>query len=355
MARLFSDADRRRVAVIGTCALASLAAALLCALACYLCTRSVKLALQAGVVCGVCTMAGGAALAVLFAWIDRRRRARISELADRLGRILRDTSSVQTFEDYEEGELAVLANELQKACTLLRDQAHALRRERDALADSLADISHQLRTPLMSMNLALGLLGRSDVASERRRALLRELRSTSDHMNWLVTSLLTLARADAGTLQLTRARVDVAELVEQAIEPLRIAFELADVALEVESPPPGACFEGDAGWSREALANVLKNCLEHTPAGGTVRVAASRDVLAVRIAVADTGPGISATDLPHVFERFYKGEGSSNASFGIGLALARCLVNAQGGSLTAANAPAGGARFTFVFPQVAAV
>ena len=92
--------------------------------------------------------------------------------------------------------------------------------------------------------------------------------------------------------------------------------------------------------------------MEHTPAGGTVRVEASQDALATRIVVTDTGPGIAAHDLPHVFERFYKGEGSAAGSAGIGLALARCLVTAQGGTLSAANDPHGGARFTMSFPHV---
>ncbi len=351
-----SAGDRRLCTVVALgCPAAALLSALLVWSVVYGTTFRVKVSLCAGLAAGLCVLVSCGCLCALFAAVGRRRARRIAGLAERLDLILRDVRSVQGFDDYEEGELSVLANELQKACTLLRNQADALRGERDRLADSLADISHQLRTPLMSINLSLELLGRPDTAPERRRSLVRELRRTSDQMNWLVTSLLTLARADAGTLRLTSAPVRIADLVEAAVDSLRIAFELNEQTLEVALATGDEVFEGDAGWSKEALANVVKNCMEHTPAGGTVRIEASQDAVAARIVVTDTGPGIARHDLPHVFERFYKGEGSAAGSVGIGLALARCLVTAQGGTLSAGNTPRGGARFAMTFPSIRAL
>lgn len=345
--------QRRRTAI---CAVVGA----LCALMAFAVTGAVtygacklpSVALKAAAIAAGCTLVGCGSVVVAVLAQDARRRRQVEQLAERLDVILHDTSSVQTFDDYDEGELSVLANELQKMCVLLRDQAHELRCERDGLADSLADISHQLRTPLMAMNLSVELLGRPDTTLERRRELVRELRELAATMSWLVNSLLTLARADAGTLRLTCAPVPVGDLVKKATEPLGIAFELNGQTLEVACPDEEIVFEGDAGWSREALANIVKNCMEHTPAGGTVRVEATQDVVATRIVVTDTGPGISAADLPHVFERFYKGEGSAKTSVGIGLALARCLVTSQGGTLTAGNAVGGGARFVMTFPRV---
>lgn len=135
-----------------------------------------------------------------------------------------------------------------------------------------------------------------------------------------------------------------------ALAPLAGAFDLRDVACETHVDE-GASFNGDAAWSAEALGNILKNCMEHTPAGGCVRVQASEDAVAFRLSVADTGPGIAAEDLPRLFERFYRGAGSEG--FGIGLALAQALVTAQGGTLRAGNdRETGGARFDLTFPKV---
>lgn len=336
-------------------ALLSLSSAVLAAVACWAVVMATtglgSTALWSASVCFACAFVScGAACAVCLAAMRVRSR-KVAALAERLDAILRDPLCTQSFSDYEEGDLAVLANELQKVTVRLRDQAVDLRRERDLLADSLADISHQLRTPLTSVNLTLDLLGRPDIAPDRRRRLLHDLRSLSGHMSWLVSTLLVLARADAGTLRMARAEVRVADLVDAAAEPLRIPFELKDQRLEVVLATGDERFEGDAGWSREALSNLLKNCMEHTPQGGSVRVEARQDALGTFITVSDTGPGISPVDLPRVFDRFYKGEGSAPLSVGIGLALARCLVGAQGGTLSADNGPNGGARFTMSFPS----
>ena len=149
-------------------------------------------------------------------------------------------------------------------------------------------------------------------------------------VGWLVTALLKLAKADAGAIRVQARPVDAARLVRDALAPLAGAFDLRDVACETHVDE-GASFNGDAAWSAEALGNILKNCMEHTPAGGCVRVQASEDAVAFRLSVADTGPGIAAEDLPRLFERFYRGAGSEG--FGIGLALAQALVTAQGGTL----------------------
>ena len=304
----------------------------------------------AGLIVLVCTAVAGAVILVCSLDGHRRRRREIESLTERVDAVLRDPSLTQRFEDYNEGELAVLANELQKMTVRLRDQASGFATERDALADSLADISHQLRTPLMSMGITAELLADESLDPRRRRELTRDLRRSVDHMSWLMQSLLLLARSDAGTLSFQTARVPLAQLVRQAVEPLRIAFELADVELVLDLPDEGAAFEGDAGWTKEALGNIVKNCLEHTPAGGSVRVEARVDAIAARITVTDTGPGISPEDLPHIFERFYRGKNAAPGSAGIGLALARCLVTSQDGTLTAGNKPDGGARFRMALP-----
>lgn len=301
------------------------------------------------------------ALALVLVWLvaTRSRYRALARMASQVDDILHGERDV-SFERMREGELAILASELDKMQSRLTLANEELARERNALADALADISHQLKTPLTSLALMTSLARRELVAEGAHEAGVERLRTMErleDRVEWLVSSLLKLARIDAGVVRFTRGRVDGTELVARAADPLAVAFDLADVRL-VANVAPGAGFTGDLAWTAEALENVLKNCLEHTPAGGEVRVSCAEDALAFRLCVEDTGPGIAAEDLPHVFERFYRGgekdAGSRGGSevdptgVGIGLALAKSLVTAQGGSIRAGSAAGGGARFDIV-------
>ena len=271
-----------------------------------------------------------------------------------------------------EGELAILTNEIAKLLQKLAISVDQLERDRSLLADSLADISHQLKTPLTSLGLTTELLrkqigGLDGLAADARRDALARVRTIERLQNqvmWLVSSLLKLARVDAGAIKLLHAPVDAEKLVEEAYGPLAIAFDIADVTFD-RTIQPGSTFDGDQGWTAEALRNVLKNCLEHTPAGGIVSVRVQEDALAFRIVVTDTGPGIAAADLPHIFERFYRGadqadgaDGVEPQGVGIGLALAKSLITAQDGRIRASNVTdetgaTVGARFEIAFFKTA--
>lgn len=294
-------------------------------------------------------------LAVLLV-ATRLRYRRIARMAEQVDAVLHGERDV-SFERMREGELAVLASELDKMRSRLELANEDLLREKNALADALADVSHQVKTPLTSLSLMTSLTRGALVADGTHPGEVERLRTMErleGRVEWLVSSLLKLARIDAGVVSFSRGRVDADELVARAAEPLAVAFDLADVELAREVQP-GAGFTGDLAWTAEALENVLKNCLEHTPAGGRVSVSATEDALAFRLRVEDTGPGIAEDDLPHVFERFWRGgeQGAGSevdpGGVGIGLALAKSLVTAQGGQVRASNAPGGGARFDLVF------
>lgn len=312
---------------------------------------------------GASLLAG--AVFLVATWARYRKIARLTERLDGMLHGERTPG----FEDMREGELAILANELDKLMQRLTISNERLERERTLLADSLADISHQLKTPLTSLTITTELVrkrlsrtpdgldadGVAEVSSRLRTAAWLQ-----ERIRWLVSTLLKLARIDAGTVSLARSDVDVAALVDEASSELALAFEIAGVELDVDVEP-GAHFTGDMPWSVEALVNVLKNCLEHTPAGGRVTVRATEDALACRIRVTDAGTGIAEEDLPHVFERFYRGNDAAAASsevnptgVGIGLSLARSLITAQDGCITAGNVHDGqgrvcGAAFDIVF------
>lgn len=316
-----------------------------------------------------CVAATVILLTCVFAVFTHARYQELSLLSSKIDAIPNGDRNL-SFEGMQEGELSILANELDKMVSRLYLTTDQLERESASLADSLADISHQLKTPMTSMSIMCELMKTrvresSNIDEDDARYLLGKLRSVQllqERVRWLVSVLLKLARIDAGVVKLATQQVDAAVVVKEAAESLAIPFDLANVEL-VLNLEDGSSYIGDAAWSREAILNVMKNCMEHAGEGGCVEVSVSHDALACRICIQDTGPGISPEDLPHVFERFYRGEDSGEATatdpsgVGIGLSLAQSLVSAQGGAIKASNArdrdgAVLGARFDIVFFSV---
>lgn len=273
------------------------------------------------------------------------RYRRLQKLSNDLDNLLISATPLP-IREYEEGELSILANQIQKITLRLTEAAETVRADKVYLADSLADISHQLRTPLTAMNLTATMLRSKALSHERRIELVRELQGLLTRTEWLVESLLKLSKLDAGTVVLAKDDITVKSLINRASEPLGIPMDLRNQRLTVQCADES--FTGDLVWTAEALGNILKNCMEHTPDGGTITVTAEETALFTQITVEDTGPGFSEKDIPHLFERFYKGDNASESSYGIGLALARMVITAQNGTIQAMNTDSG-AKFVIKF------
>lgn len=299
-----------------------------------------------GPLCGGLFLLGGAVFMGLHALFTRRRYRDIAAVSADMDRILHGQESVLIGES-DEGELSILRSEIQKMTVRLKENSDALLADKLYLTRAMEDIFHQLRTPLTAMNLEVSLLGREDLPYERRLQLTRELKKQLEHTGWLAETLLKMSQLDAGTVTLRKDTVSVRELAEKASEALVIPMELRGQELRIDARDES--FTGDLPWTAEALGNVLKNCTEHTPEGGTVTMTAAETPLFTQITVQDTGPGFHAQDIPHLFERFYKGKDAGSGSIGIGLAMSRMVIAAQNGTIAADNPPGGGARFTIRF------
>ncbi len=275
-----------------------------------------------------------------------RRYKRIYNLSADIDRLLHGDDENISLNRYAEGELGVLQSEIHKMTVRLREQKQQLVNDKVYLADSIADISHQIRTPLTSINLLVHRLSESGLSEEKRIKLFHELISLLSRIDWLITALLKISKLDAGTVQFKRENVALSELISKTAEPLLVPIELRSQNLSINAEG-GFC--GDVSWTQEALGNILKNCMEHTPAGGRLQITANENALFSEIVISDNGCGIDKEDMPHIFERFYKGKNSDDKSFGIGLALARMIITAQNGTVKAENNPLGGARFTVRF------
>lgn len=294
---------------------------------------------------GVLTLGLCACFGLLTAWDDWRQKRIAHQLCQELDRLLHGANTAN-LDAYTEGAWSVLRSQLLKLMTRLQEQADQLSSDKTQLATFLADISHQLRTPLTAMNLLAAQLAQPELPEDKRRQAGRELRQQLERVDWLISALLRMSRLDAHMVELRQDPVDLAQAIRQAASPLAIAMEVSGQELTISGQ---ASMQGDRAWTVEALSNILKNCMEHTPPGGKISVRLTENPLYAQMEISDTGPGLDPEDLPHLFERFYRGKNAGAQSVGIGLALARRIVAAQNGSVTAQNGSHGGAVFCIRF------
>ena len=262
---------------------------------------------------------------------QRAVSAKVAGLSEYLRRIDAGDYALDV-RDNGEGSFSLLKNDLYKVTVRLREQAELLQKDKTALSNLVADISHQIKTPLTSLGVLADLLA-EDPPKANRRAFVERLRAQLGRIQWLVAALLKLARLDAGTAAFKSEPVNVRRLIERALEPLQIPLEIKKQRLEVHGEAD-ASFTGDLNWSAEALTNVVKNCVEHTPEGGKIEISYRANVLYAEIIVSDDGEGIASRDMPNIFNRFYRGANAGENSVGIGLALAKAIFTAQGGDIT---------------------
>ena len=295
---------------------------------------------------GIFTLALCIVLVGIYINSTYQRYKRLTELASDINSILHGDDIGISLEQYSEGELGVLQSEIHKMTNRLREQKQHLLDDKVYLADSLADISHQIRTPLTSINLLVSLLSEPDITEARRIKLTHDLLGLLSRIDWLITTLLKISKLDAGTVQLKEETIALSELLHISTEPLLVPIELREQTLSICAE---GNFIGDVSWTSEAIGNIVKNCMEHTQDGGQLTIKATENALYTEIVITDDGSGIEEEDLPHIFERFYKGKHSAGQSFGIGLALARMIITAQNGTIKAENSTERGAIFTIRF------
>ena len=302
----------------------------------------------AGRAAGALILILAACYGAAFFRFTRKRYRRIARMSEQVDLVLHDQDRLYAAEE-EEGELSVLQSEIGKMTLRIREQNRALQKEKEHLADSLADIAHQLRTPLTSVNLILSLL-EGNPEEDRRRELFMELEDLLVRVDGLITSLLKLSRLDAGIIVFQKEPVEVKELIDAALRPLRIPMDLHDVTVRTEIPDD-ACMEGDPDWLAQAVQNILKYCMESAGDHGAVEILCEDTPLFTGIRIHDSGPGFEEDELHRLFERFYRGKDTKTSGYGIGLALSKSIITGQGGTVSARNHPEGGAVFLIRFPK----
>jgi len=297
---------------------------------------------------GILATFSAAAFGTAFFAFTNARYKSIARISDQIDLVLHSADQLYIGES-DEGELSILQSEIKKMTQRIREQNDALKKEKEHLADSLADIAHQLRTPLTSVNLILSLLENNPNEKEQKD-LLRETEELLVRMDWLITSLLKLSRLDAGIVVFQSEQIDVNNLICTALRPFRIPMELHDIDLQIDTPK-GMIIQGDLSWLSQAIQNILKNCMESVGAKGKIEIVCTDNPLFTEIAIHDSGVGFEKEDLPSLFDRFYRGKNASATGYGIGLALCKMIITRQGGTITAKNHPQCGALFSIRFPK----
>ncbi len=315
---------------------------------CLITAAAVTLGFAINTAAGILAIASAAAFGTAFFAFTKARYKSIAKISDQIDLVLHNADHLYIGES-DEGELSILQSEITKMTLRIREQNDALKKEKEHLADSLADIAHQLRTPLTSVNLILSLLENNPDENERK-VLIREIKELFVEMDWLLTSLLKLSRLDAGIVVFQGEQIDVSILISAALHPFLIPVELHNIALQIDVPK-GIIIQGDSGWLSEAIQNILKNCMESAGDNGKIEIACTDNPLFTEIAIHDSGAGFEKEDLPYLFDRFYRGKNASSTGYGIGLALCKTIITRQGGTVTAKNHPQDGAIFAIRFPK----
>lgn len=250
--------------------------------------------------------------------------------------------------DNHEGELSLLKSNIYKVTKMLSEQGTVLHEDKTKLTNAISDISHQLKTPLTSMMVMADLLRDKQLDDEKRSEFTRNLQVQLERMEWLVSSLLKLSKIDARTITFKKEEIQVSSLIQTAIEPLLIPMDIKMQTYSITGEDQ-VTLVGDFNWITEALINIIKNCVEHTPEKGTITIHFSENALFTEIIISDNGKGISKEELPYIFKRFYKGKNASDESVGIGLAMAYSFITSQQGDIEVTSAVGVGTTFHIKF------
>jgi signal transduction histidine kinase len=249
----------------------------------------------------------------------------------------------------EEGDLSKLTQSFNSMGEIIRGNIFALKKEKEFLVDLLSDISHQLKTPLSTMILYNDIMLAKELTKEQRETFLRSSQSQLSRMRWLIQNLLKLAKIDANAIDLEIEKQSLNETIEEVVEILESKAEERKIKLDFASGSD-VSYNHDRLWLQEALINVIKNGIEHSAEGGSVDISLEDNPVYTRITVKNTGEVISEEDLANIFKRFYKGKNAKKAdSIGIGLSLAKSIIERHGGYIEARSSMDEGTLFLITF------
>ena len=271
-------------------------------------------------------------LILLYLKHEKAQNKEIKKITKCIEEINKKNYSINIDENSED-ELSILKNELYKITIMLKEDAENSKKDKLKLKDSLSDISHQLKTPLTSINIMLdNILDNPDMDNNTKEKFIQNIKREITNISSLATEILKLSKFDASVIKFEEEQVSINDIVKSAISNVEMMAELKNINIEVNNRD-NIKLVCDAKWQIEAITNILKNCIEHSKNDSTITIDIDSNKIYKQITIKDNGEGIDEKDLPHIFERFYKGKNSSKDSVGIGLALAKTIIEKDNGSI----------------------
>lgn len=271
-------------------------------------------------------------LLAIFMIYNHKKNTKLTEITNYIEQINQGNYSLD-IADNTEDELSILKNEVYKTTIMLKEVAENARNQELSLKNSLEDISHQLKTPLTSIMIMLdNMIDHPEMDEQTREEFIKDCKKEITNIHFLVQVLLKLSKFDANTIQFHYEDVTIKELIEEAVNKVSVLCDLKNIQIHIEGDMEDI-ISCDYRWQVEAITNLLKNAVEYSNKEGKIDVICNQNKLYTQIEIKDYGKGIDSAELPHIFERFYKGSNSSKDSVGIGLALAKTIIEKNSGSI----------------------
>lgn len=269
-------------------------------------------------------------LSIIFFKYNQSESKKINEITKYIEEINRGNYKLN-IEENTEDELSILKNELYKITIMLKEVAENSQKDKTTLKDSLSDISHQIKTPITSILIMLdNILSDENMPEDIKKDFIKDIKREIINIKFLVESILKLSKIDSNSIKFIKKEVFIKDIINEAVKNVSMLSELKNIEIIVSGDDSikTIC---DLKWQVEAITNILKNCIEHSYENRKIYINYNQNNMYTELKIEDNGTGIDAKDLPHIFERFYKGKNSSSDSVGIGLALSKSIIESNNG------------------------
>ena len=269
-------------------------------------------------------------LSIIFFKYNHSESKKINEITKYIEEINRGNYKLN-IEENTEDELSILKNELYKITIMLKEVAENSQKDKTTLKDSLSDISHQIKTPITSILIMLdNILSDENMPEDIKKDFIKDIKREIINIKFLVESILKLSKIDSNSIKFIKKEVFIKDIINEAVKNVSMLSELKNIEIIVSGDDSikTIC---DLKWQVEAITNILKNCIEHSYENRKIYINYNQNNMYTELKIEDNGTGIDAKDLPHIFERFYKGKNSSSDSVGIGLALSKSIIESNNG------------------------